>query len=112
MYCTNCGAEISERAVICVKCGCAHEVGGQASVLFYPERSETKNEWLTALLLCIFLGGLGIHRFYTKNNAIAVVQLVLFFVTFGISWIWALVDLVLLLTGTYTAGDGRILRNG
>src|SRR6185312_1800790 len=35
----------------------------------------TQKDWLTTLLLCIFLGGLGVHRFYTGHTAIGVVQL-------------------------------------
>ena len=55
MFCTNCGAEIDDKAVVCVKCGVAVRpavvpaVGG--------------GEWLTALLLCFFFGWLGVHRF-------------------------------------------------
>ena len=112
MYCTNCGAEVNERAVVCVKCGCAIDCGRQAAPLSSRVCSENKNEWLTVLLLCLFLGGLGMHRFYTKNNDIAVMQLILFFVSCGtVSWMWAVVDLVFLLAGSYTTGDGRVLKN-
>src|SRR6266581_2587809 len=32
-------------------------------------------DWMTTLLLCIFLGWLGVHRFYTGHIAIGVIQL-------------------------------------
>ncbi|MFB2922097.1 TM2 domain-containing protein [Aerosakkonema sp. BLCC-F2] len=43
---------------------------------------------VTALLLCFFLGGLGIHRFYVGYVTIGIVQLL----TFGGCGIWALID--------------------
>ena len=46
MFCQNCGAEIHDNAVVCVKCGCAVNGAGN---------SENK-EWLIVLLLCFFLG--------------------------------------------------------
>ena len=68
------------------------------------------NEWLAAVLLCIFLGSLGIHRFYTKNTAVGAAQLVLGLLTCGVvSWIWSFIDMIMLLTGSYTTGDGRFL---
>lgn len=104
MFCTNCGSQIDDKAVICVKCGVA--VKPKVAV------SDGNNEWLAALLLCIFLGGIGIHRFYTKNNEIAIAQLILGILSCGsISAIWALVDLVLILTGNYRKGNGELLKN-
>src|SRR5687767_171197 len=37
-----------------------------------PEATNigSRRDWLTVLLLCIFLGPLGIHRFYTGHTAI------------------------------------------
>ena len=102
MFCTNCGSEIDDKAVVCVKCGVAVK----------PIASPTagNNEWVTTLLLCFFLGWLGVHRFYTKNNDIAVAQLVLGVLSCGVvSGIWALVDFILILSGIYKKGDGQIL---
>ena len=98
MFCTNCGNEINDKAVVCVKCGVA--------VTPMAASSDTNsNEWLTALLLCFFLGWIGIHRFYTKNTDIAVAQLVLGILSCGIiSGIWALVDFILILSGSYKKG--------
>lgn len=49
--------------------------------------SSVKRLWLTDVLLCIFLGSLGIHRFYTKSTAIGAAQLVLGLLSCGIvSW--------------------------
>ena len=102
MFCTNCGAEINDRAVVCVKCGVA--------VKPIASSSAGNNEWVTTLLLCFFLGWLGVHRFYTKNNDIAVAQLVLGVLSCGVaSGIWALVDFILILSGSYKKGDGHIL---
>ncbi len=53
-------------------------------------------------LLCIFLGGVGAHRFYLGRTASAVGQLALgllgfvIFVTWIPLWIWLIVDLFLI----------------
>ena len=59
-----------------------------------------------ALLLCIFLGLFGIHRFYVGK--IGTGLLYLFTVgLFGIGWI---VDIVRILLGTFTDNVGTPLR--
>ena len=62
-------------------------------------------DWMTTLLLSIFLGGLGIHRFYTGHTVVGVVQLL----TFGGCGIWALIDIINIARGTYTDKNGNQL---
>jgi hypothetical protein len=101
MFCPNCGAEVSEKAVICVKCG----VGLKGGNVYGNSFNGEGKDWLTTLLLCIFLGYLGIHRFYTKSTGIGVVQLL----TLGGCGIWTLIDFIMILTGSYKDGDGSHL---
>ncbi len=61
-----------------------------------------QKDWLTALLLCIFLGVFGIHRFYTGHIAIGIVQLL----TLGGCGIWWLIDLIMIATGSFTDSNG------
>jgi TM2 domain-containing membrane protein YozV len=61
--------------------------------------------WLVALLLCIFLGLIGAHRFYTGSIAIGVIQLL----TLGGCGIWNLIDLILILVGSYKDANGNPL---
>ena len=61
--------------------------------------------WLTTLLLCLFLGWLGIHRFYTGHTGIGIVQLL----TGGVCGIWAFVDFVMILTRSYKDASGNKL---
>jgi TM2 domain-containing membrane protein YozV len=66
---------------------------------------EDGRDWLATLLLCIFLGTFGIHRFYTNHVAIGIVQLL----TLGGCGIWYLVDIILIATGEFKDGDGKKL---
>lgn len=96
-YCYNCKAETSADASICMKCGVSLKNDDCAD-------GEGK-DWLTALLLCLFLGYLGIHRFYTKHIVIGVVQLL----TMGGCGVWALIDLIQIITESYKDADGHKL---
>ena len=49
--------------------------------------------WLAALLLSIFLGSLGIDRFYMGYNGTGILKLI----TFGGLGIWWLIDLILII---------------
>jgi len=57
---------------------------------------------LTALLLSIFVGWLGIHRFYLGYIWQGVVQLL----TFGVFGIWTLIDLIRIATGDLQPKSG------
>ena len=60
---------------------------------------------LTAILLCLFLGSLGIHRFYLGYTLIGVIQLL----TFGGFLIWAIVDFIRLIIGSLKDSEGNDL---
>jgi hypothetical protein len=127
MYCRNCGNEVSEKAVMCVACGtppksgvkycfnCKAETASDAVICMKCGVSLKENnvinvtgegkDWLTTLLLCIFLGVLGVHRFYTKHIGLGVLQLL----TAGCCGIFTLVDFILIISGKFKDADGHLL---
>ena len=101
MFCSHCGAEINDQAVVCVKCGCAVA----SRTIADPDKSP--KDWVTTLLICIFLGSLGIHRFYVGKTGTGILQLL----TLGGCGIWNLVDLIIIAMGNFTDGDGKRIYN-
>ena len=81
IYCRECGKQISDQALACPHCGCA---------LSRPA-----------------LGGLGIHSFYVGKNAVGVVQLI----TLGGCGIWALIDFIMIVCGSYRDAEGKLITN-
>ncbi len=61
--------------------------------------------WVTTAFLCLFLGWLGVHRFYTGHVVSGIFQLL----TFGGFGIWTLVDLVMIYTDSFKDDMGMLL---
>ena len=64
-----------------------------------------RREFLVALLLSIFVGGLGIDRFYMGYIGLGILKLV----TFGGCGIWSLIDIILIATRKLNDADGNPL---
>jgi TM2 domain-containing membrane protein YozV len=67
-----------------------------------PMLSAGQKDRQMTLLLCLFLGVVGVHRFYTGHTAIGVVQLL----TLGGCGIWTLIDLMMIVTNKFTDVNG------
>ena len=97
MYCQKCGKEIPAGSVNC-------ECGGQAAVA-QPAVSDGRKEWLVALLLSIFVGQLGVDRFYLGYVGLGILKLL----TGGGLGIWWLIDVIMIATGSLKDSQGREL---
>lgn len=68
---------------------------------------QSDKNWLATLLLCLFLGGIGVHRFYVGKVRTGILQLI----TLGGCGIWTLIDLIMIITGSFTDKDGNKITN-
>ena len=62
--------------------------------------------WIAALLLCIFLGGLGIHRFYVGKVGTGI----LYLLTAGFLGIGVIIDIIMIAVGSFTDKGGNFLK--
>ena len=61
--------------------------------------------YTATLLLSFFLGGLGIHRFYTGYIGLGILQLL----TLGGCGLWSLIDFICICFNNYKTADGQPL---
>lgn len=70
-------------------------------------RPASPKSRLAAALLCFFLGVLGIHRFYVGKVGTGILMLV----TLGVFGLWALIDFIMILVGSFKDKEDRVLSN-
>ena len=96
MFCSKCGKEINDEAVICVHCGCAVK----------DEAIVNGHDWLTAMILSWLLGSFGAHRFYCGQIGSGIAQLL----TLGGCGIWSSIDWICMCFNAYRDIDNKPLK--
>lgn len=100
-FCRSCGRIISSIAPTCPHCGAPTGIS--------PNRRSdvSPKSRLAALLLCLFLGWLGAHRFYVGKIGTGILMLF----TLGFLGIWTLIDLIIIIVGSFKDSDGEPVVN-
>lgn len=125
MFCKNCGKEMNDNQAICLECGvktgegnafcanCGNAVAPEAEVCLNCGVAVKKagdnlagKDKITIILICLFLGGLGIHNFMMGETKKGVVKIVLSF-CFGIGSILALIDLIKIAMDKYEVNPDK-----
>ncbi len=125
MFCKNCGEQLNDNQAICVKCGvkvgegnayCANcgktidpsaEVCLECGVAVKKKGDLAGNDKIVIILVCLFLGGIGIHNFMMGETKKGVVKIVASFLC-GIGGILALIDLIKIAMGKYVVDPEKL----
>ncbi len=123
-FCQHCGEQIDKDCVVCPKCG--KQVGELSSqdkgIIINNNNNATSaamvyggglmvspKSRLVTLLLCLFLGVFGAHRFYTGKIITGILMIPLMLIYIG--EIWLLIDFILILAGAFTDKNGLKIKN-
>lgn len=106
--CKNCGSQMPEGSFYCLNCRMVFyrqemdfediksrviNTGGPQKRVISTSVGVWKNKWVS-LILCIFFGMFGVHRFYEERNITGFIYLFTFGI-FGLGWFF---DIILILT--------------
>ncbi len=117
-FCIQCGNKLEPKALFCPNCGTkieAKPVQSQTARANRPTQTTRepsspvppshKKVGKTALLLCIFLGMFGAHRFYVGKYLTGIVMLC----TGGLLGVWVVIDLTSIARNKFEDKDGNEL---
>ena len=113
MKCSNCGKQVPDVVYYCMYCGNSMQNSEEVShsnATTNPVVPTISNEGACSYKITQILSyvpGFALHRFYTGRVGSGVVQFLLWGVFVGA--IWQFVDIILILTNTYTDGKGKKL---
>ncbi len=68
---------------------------------------KSDKDWLVTLLLSLFLGSLGIDRFYIGKIGTGILKLI----TLGGCGIWTLIDIIMIITGNFKDKNGYVIKS-
>ena len=93
IYCSECGEKMSDEADRCPHCGCPNKTLVKSINKLYNGNKSIA----VYLVLCWFLGFLGVHRYYAGKTGSAIVMTILTITIVGaaITVIWAIIDLII-----------------
>ena len=122
-FCPNCGAVVEQGIKFCANCGTA--IAGRepaqptpAAQPYAPSQpyapvAQAQQPGISplsrtvALVLCIFIGYMGVHRFYAGKIGTGVLWLL----TWGLLGIGVFIDFILILVGSFTDDKGLPIVN-
>ena len=121
-FCKHCGQLIDKDCIICPKCGKQVEElkGNEPNIVINNTSNSSSNavayavnngnngispkSRLITLLLCLFLGMFGAHRFYTGKIISGIIMIPLMFIYIG--EIWLLIDFICIIIGAFKDKNG------
>lgn len=103
-FCPHCSASVREGSQFCQQCGARLSSREPITTEHNNTVSSTKSG-KTALVLCIFFGILGVHRFYVGKVGTGLLA----FLTGGGLGIWTLIDLILIIQNKFKDSNGNPL---
>ena len=101
-FCKNCGKPIENDFKACPYCGAKTD-----------NKIISGKDWLVCLILLVFAGMLGIHKFYVGRTSGGVVMLVLTLTVIGAiaSFVLWIIDLIQLVSGNFKDSEGKYLKS-
>jgi TM2 domain-containing membrane protein YozV len=125
--CWSCASKTTPGAITCTKCGAVLENPSPnrtkpASATYSASASKShplsatsvqfsEKSRLAAGLLGIFLGGIGVHRFYLGYTGIGIIQIIVTIITATLGSLWGFIEGIMILAGGFNNdGRGRLLK--
>ena len=101
-FCKSCGKPIGNHFEVCPYCGA--KTGNKMA---------SGKDWMVCLILLVFAGMLGIHKFYVGRTSEGVVMLVLTLTFIGAiaSFVLWIIDLIQLVRGDFKDSEGKYLKS-